>query len=178
MASEKILEMKKLQVKEIAEKMNGAGSIVLADYRGLSVEQDTAMRAKMREEGIEYKVVKNNIIKHAIEGTSLEGLMEYLVGPTAVAMSKDEVAAAKIMFKFAKDIEAFELKAGVVSGMVIGLDGLEKLAKLPSKEELIAKMLGSMNSPITGLVNVLSANIRGLAVALNAIIEQKQNVGA
>ncbi|MFO7611808.1 MAG: 50S ribosomal protein L10 [Clostridia bacterium] len=178
MASEKILEMKKLQVREIAEKMSGAGSIVLADYRGLSVEQDTALRTKMREEGIEYKVVKNNIIRHAIEGTPLEGLMEYLVGPTAVAMSKDEVATAKIMFKFAKDIEAFELKVGVVSGTVIGLDGIEKLAKMPSKEELIAKMLGSMNSPITGLVNVLSANIRGLAVALNAIIEQKQNESA
>lgn len=178
MASEKILELKRLQVKAMMEKLTGAGSIVLADYRGLTVEQDVLLRSKMRKEGIEYKVVKNNIVRHAIQGTDLEGLLEFLVGPTALAISSDEVAPAKIMFEFAKEIEAFELKAGVVAGKVIGLSGLEQFAKLPSKKELIAKMLGSMNSPITGLVYVLNANIKGLAVALNAIIEIKQNESA
>ena len=178
MASEKILEVKKQQVRDMAAKLNEAGSIVLADYRGLTVEEDTELRSKMRKEGVEYKVIKNNIIKHAIQGTELESLMEFLIGPTSMAISKDEVAPAKIMFKFAKSLEAFELKAGVVNGKVVDIAGIEQLAKLPSKEELIAKMLGSMSSPITGFVTVLSANIKGLAVALNAIIEKKQNESA
>ena len=178
MASEKILEMKKQQVQEMAAKLTEAGSIVLADYRGLTVEEDTELRSKMRAEGIEYKVVKNNIIKHAIQGTDLESLRDFLVGPTSIAISNDEVAPAKVMFKFAKDLDAFELKAGAVDGEVIDLAGIEQLAKLPSKEQLIAKMLGSMNSPITGLVTVLSANIKGLAVALNAIIEKNQTESA
>ena len=178
MASEKILEMKKQQVQEMAAKLTEAGSIVLADYRGLTVEEDTELRSKMRAEGIEYKVVKNNIIKHAIQGTDLESLGDFLVGPTSIAISNDEVAPAKVMFKFAKDLNAFELKAGAVDGKVVDLAGIEQLAKLPSKEQLIAKMLGSMNSPITGLVTVLSANIKGLAVALNAIIEKNQTESA
>ena len=178
MASKKILEMKKQQVREMAAKLTEAGSIVLADYRGLTVEEDTELRSKMRAEGIEYKVVKNNIVKHAIQGTDLESLGDFLVGPTSIAISNDEVAPAKVMFKFAKDLNAFELKAGAVDGEVIDLAGIEQLAKLPSREQLIAKMLGSMNSPITGLVTVLSANIKGLAVALNAIIEKKQTESA
>lgn len=178
MPSEKNLEAKKLQVKEISEKLQGAASIVLADYRGLTVEEDTRLRSKMREEGIDYKVVKNNILKHAVQGTDLEALSEYFVGPTAVAVSSDEVAPAKVMFKFAKEVKTFELKAGAVDGRIIDIEGLERLSNMPSKEELVAKMLGSMNSPITGFVNVLNGNIRGLAVALNAIMEQKQNESA
>ena len=178
MASKKILEMKKQQVKEMSAKLTEAGSLVLADYRGLTVEEDTELRSKMRAEGIDYKVVKNNIVKHAIQGTALESLGEFLVGPTSIAVSDDEVAPAKVMFKFAKDLNAFELKAGAVDGKVIDLAGIEQLAKLPSREQLIAKMLGSMNSPITGLVTVLNANIKGLAVALNAIIEKKQTESA
>ena len=178
MASEKILEMKKQQVAEMAAKLNEAGSIIFADYRGLTVEEDTELRSKMRAEGIEYKVVKNNILRHAIQGTDLENLAEIFVGPTSMAISNDEVAPAKIMFQFAKDLEKFELKAGAVDGKIIDIAGIEQLAKLPSKEQLIAKMLGSMNSPITGLVTVLNANIKGLAVALNAIIEKKQTESA
>ncbi len=178
MASEKILEMKKQQVKELSEKLTNANALVLADYRGLTVEQDTELRSKMRAEGIEYKVVKNNIIRHAVEGTDLEALGEFLSGPTSIAISNDEVAPAKILFQYAKKFKVLEIKAGAVDGKVIGLDGIEKLAKLPSKEELIAKMLGSMNSPITGFVTVLNANIKGLAVALNAIIEKKQTESA
>ncbi len=178
MASKNILEIKKQQVKDMAAKLNEAGSIVLADYRGLTVEEDTELRSKMRSEGIEYKVVKNNIIKHAIIGTDLESLGEFLVGPTSIAISSDEVASAKFMFKFAKDLNAFELKAGAVNGKVVNLAGIEQLAKLPSKEQLIAQMLGSLNSPITGLVTVLNANIKGLAVAPSAIIEKKQTESA
>lgn len=175
MPSDKILERKKQQVIDLRKKLSNAGSVVLADYRGLTVEQDTNMRAVLREKGVEYKVIKNNILRHAIEGTDYEGLSKYLAGPTAIAFSSDEVAPAKVLFDFAKKIAAFEFKAGAVDGKVIDVQGIEALAKLPSKEELIAKMLGSMNSPITGLVNVLNGNIRGLVVALNAIAEKKQN---
>lgn len=157
------------------EKLSNAGSVVLADYRGVTVEQDTNMRAVLREKGVEYKVVKNNILRHAIEGTDFEEFGEYLVGPTAVAISDDQVAPAKTLFDFVKKIGALEFKVGAVDGKVIDVKGIETLAKLPSKEELIAKMLGSMNSPIAGLVNVLNGNIRGLVVALNAIAEKKQS---
>jgi len=178
MASEKILKVKKQQVLDLAAKLSEAGSIILADYRGLTVEEDTELRAKMRAEGIEYKVIKNNIIKHAIQGTDLEGLGEFLVGPTSMAIGKDEIAPAKAMFDFAKKLGKFDLKAGAVDGKVLDINGIEQLAKLPSKEEMIAKMLGSMNSPITGLVTVLGGTIKGLAVALNAIIEKKQSESA
>ena len=178
MASDKILEKKKQQVQKINEKLINSGSFILADYRGLTVEQDTKLRAEMRKEGIEYSVIKNNILKFAIKGTSFEDLDPYLSGPTAVAVSDDQVAPAKLLSKFAKEFKALEIKAGAVDGNVIDIKGVERLSNLPSKEELIAKMLGSMNSPVAGFVNVLSANIRGLAVALSAIAEKKQNESA
>lgn len=174
MPSNKILERKKQQVIDMREKLSNAGSVVLADYRGVTVEEDTKMRAVLREKGVEYKVVKNNILRHAIEGTDYEGFKEYLIGPTAVAVSDDEVAPAKELYAYVKNIDAFEFKVGAVDGKVIDVEGIESLAKLPSKEELIAKMLGSMNAPIAGLANVLNGTVRGLVVALNAIAEKKQ----
>lgn len=174
MASEKILEKKKQVVSDLKEKISNRGSIVVADYRGLTVEQDTELRTAMREEGIEYKVIKNNYIKHAIEGTENEELGKFLFGPSALAMSKDEIAPSKILSKFAKKFKALEIKGGIVNGKLVELDEINKLAELPSREELIAKMLGSFNAPISGFVNVLNGNLRGLVVALNAIAEQKQ----
>ncbi|MFO7635819.1 MAG: 50S ribosomal protein L10 [Clostridia bacterium] len=178
MASEKILDKKKKQVEVINKKLIEAGSFVLADYRGLTVEQDTKLRAEMRKAGVDYSVIKNSILRFAIQGTAYESLESYLEGPTAVAFSDDQVKPAKILLKFAKDFKVLEIKAGAVDGNVINLSGVELLANLPSKEELIAKMLGSMNRPVTGLVYVLSANIRGLAVALQAIVDQKQSESA
>lgn len=174
MASDKILESKKQAVSELKEKINNAGSMILADYRGLTVEEDTEMRAALREANIEYKVIKNNYIRHAVDGTGLEDLLSILVGPTAVAMADDEVAPSKALAAFAKKYETFEIKGGIVDGKVVSIDDIKQLALLPSKEELIAKMLGSMNAPISGFVNVLNGNLRGLVVALNAIVEQKQ----
>jgi len=173
-ANDKIIEIKKQKVSELSEKINNAGSMILADYRGLTVEEDTQLRAALRAEGIDYKVIKNNYIRHAVDGTKLESLKNVLVGPTAVAMSSDEVAPSKLLSKFAKQFEAFEIKGGVVDGRVVDVKEILQLAQLPSKEELIAKMLGSLNAPISGFVNVLNGNIRGLVVALNAIAEQKQ----
>ncbi len=174
MPSEKILEAKKQLVREMSEKVKSAKSIILADYRGLTVDQDTKLRKAMREAGIEYKVVKNSITAFAAKENGLDDLTPFLNGPTAVAMSDtDAVAPAKVLAKFAKDFTALEIKAGVVEGKVVNVAEVNAIAELPSKEELIAKVVGGLNGPIYGFANVLSANLRGLVVALNAIAEKK-----
>lgn len=157
MASEKILDVKKQQMAELRKKLLSMGSLVLADYRGLTVAQDTAMRADLRKANIEYKVIKNRLIIKAVEGTKLEGLKPFLEGPTAIAMSKDELSASKAMYKFAtlKDYGKFELKAGIVGDQVIDIKGIEAYAKIPSKNELLAMMMGGLKSPITKLAYVL-----------------------
>jgi len=174
--SNKILEQKKQVVQELTEKVKSAQSIVLADYRGLTVEQDTVLRNALRAAGVEYKVVKNTLTSFAMKANGLEGLDSCLNGPTAMAISStDAIAPAKVLSEYAKKFEKLELKAGVVEGKVIDVDGIKALAEVPSREVLIAKMLGSFNAPITGFVNVLNGNVRGLVVALNAIAEKKAN---
>ncbi len=175
MPSNKILEQKKQVVTDLTEKIKSAQSIVLADYRGLTVEQDTELRNALRKAGVDYKVVKNTLTSLAAKESGLE-LDEFLTGPTAMAISStDAVAPAKVLSEFAKKFEKLELKVGVVEGKVIDLDGITALAELPSREVLIAKVLGGFNAPISGFVNVLNGNMRGLVVALNAIAEQKAN---
>lgn len=173
---EKVLDQKRAVVSGISDSMKAAKAMVFADYRGLTVEQDTELRTALRKAGIEYKVVKNTLTRFAANENGLEGLDQFLNGPTAMASSDtDPVAPAKILNEYAKKFEKLELKVGVVEGKIIDVKGIAALADLPSKEVLIAKMLGSFNSPIAGLVNVLNGNIRGLVVALNAIAEQKAN---
>jgi len=169
MASEKILEVKKQQMAELREKLLTMGSVILADYRGLTVAQDTAMRSEMRKANIEYKVIKNRLLKKAVEGTKYEDLMPHLEGPTSVAMSEDEISAAKIMSKYAnmKEYGKFELKAGVISDQIVDVNGIEAYAKIPGKNELIAMMLGGMKAPITSL-----------ALVLKAILEKKEEPAA
>lgn len=175
MPSEAILEQKKQIVQELTEKIKEAKALIFADYRGLTVEEDTELRAALRKAGVEYKVVKNSMTRFAVKQNGLDDLESYLVGPTAMALSsEDPVAPAKVLSEYAKKFKSLELKVGVIEGKVTDLDGLKAIAELPSKEELIAKTIGSLNSPIYGLVNVLNANIRGLVIALNAIAEQKQ----
>lgn len=176
MPSEKTMLAKQAQVRELAEKLKAAKGVVLADYRGLTVEQDTKLRKTLREAGIDYQVIKNSVIHFAAADAGLEGLEPYLNGPTALAIStEDPVAPSKMLTKFEKDFDKFELKAGIVEGKIVDVEGVKAISSLPSKEELIAKMLGSLKSPINGFVNVLNGNIRGLVVALNAIAEQKQS---
>lgn len=176
MPSNRVLEQKKQVVAELTEKIKSAQSFILADYRGLTVEQDTELRNALRKAGVEYKVVKNTLTGLAMKESGLEGLDPYLNGPTSMALSStDAVAPAKVLSEYAKKFEHLELKIGVVEGKVIDLDGIKALAELPSREVLIAKVLGGFNAPISGLVNVLNGNIRGLVVALNAIAEQKAN---
>lgn len=175
MPSNKILEQKKQVVTDLTEKIKSAQSIVLADYRGLTVEQDTELRNALRKAGVEYKVVKNTLTSLAMKESGIE-VDDFLTGPTAMAISSsDAVAPAKVLSEFAKKFEKLELKVGVVEGKVIDLEGVKALAELPSREVLIAKVLGGLNAPISGFVNVLNGNMRGLVVALNAIAEQKAN---
>jgi len=161
-------------VNEIKEKLQRAGAIVLVDYRGLNVEEVTELRKRFREAGADYKVYKNTLMTRAFNELENESLIPYLTGPNAIALGYDDpVAPAKILADFAKDHDKLEIKAGIVDGKFIDVDGVKTLASLPSKEVLVAQVLGGLNSPITGLVSVLQGNIRNLVYALNAISEQK-----
>lgn len=176
MPSEKILQQKKEVVSDLSEKIKAAKAMVFADYRGLTVEQDTELRNALRKAGVEYKVVKNTLTRFAAKENGLEDLDSFLHGPTSMALSEtDPVAPAKVLAEYAKKYDKLELKVGVVEGKIINLDGIKALAELPPREVLIAKVLGGLNAPISGFVNVLNGNIRGLVVALNAIAEKKAN---
>ncbi len=169
------LMQKQEKVSEVAEKIKKAQSVILLDYRGLSVEQVTNLRNQLRDANIEYKVIKNNMLLRAAKSLNIEGTEDYFKGPTAVAFGyEDPVAPAKILAKFIKEAKKTEIKGGILDGKVLDAQAVDNLAKLPGKEELIAKMLGSLNAPITNFVGVLSAIPRGLVCALNAIKEQKQ----
>ncbi len=151
------VELKKPIVEEIAEHVNGAQGVVLVDYRGLTVEQDTELRKQLREAGITYKVYKNTMMNFAFKGTEFEALAPYLEGPSAIAISKEDATApARILSNFAKTAPALELKAGVVEGNLYDTAGIQALAKVPSREELLSKLLGSMQSPISNLARVLN----------------------
>ena len=176
MPSEKILKEKEQLVDELAEKIKNSVSGVLVGYEGLTVEQDTKMRAELRKAGVFYSVKKNSIISRALKTAGLDGLDPVLNGATAIAVSADDlVAPAKILAKYADDIEKLNIKAGFIEGKTSSAEEIQKLAKLPSKEVLIAKFVGGMNAPISGFVNVLNGNLRGLVVALNAIAEKKKD---
>ncbi len=150
------VELKQPIVQAIADDIQGAQSILLVDYRGLTVAQDTELRKQLREAGIIYKVCKNTMMKRAFEGTEFEALDEHLEGPSAIAISKEDATApARIICKFAKDAKALELKGGVVEGTVYDTDGLIELSKIPSREELLSKLLGSLQSPITNFARVI-----------------------
>lgn len=173
MPSEKVLEKKKQIVNSLTERISESVSIVFADYRGLTVEQDTELRRALREADVEYNVVKNSLTRFAAKNSGYEELVEHLTGPVAMATSSDPVAPAKVLHEYSKKFNNLELKVGVLEGKIIDVEGIKAIATLPSKEELVAKVLGGLNAPISGFVNVLNANIRGLVVALNAIAEQK-----
>ncbi|MGN1168390.1 MAG: 50S ribosomal protein L10 [Lachnospiraceae bacterium] len=151
------VELKQPIVQAIADDVKDAAGVVLVDYRGLTVAQDTELRKQLREAGIIYKVCKNTMMKRAFEGTEFAALDEYLEGPSAIAISKDDATApARILAKFAKDAKALELKAGVVEGTAYNSETIMQIATIPSREELLSKLLGSLQSPITNLARVLN----------------------
>ena len=151
-------EIKEAKVAEIKEKLEKAQTVVLASYQGLTVEGDTQLRKNLREAGIEYKVYKNTLVTRAAKELGIEGISEYLNGPVSMAFGYEDVTApARILNDFAKDHKKLELKAGLVEGEIYDKAKLEKLASIPSKEVLIAKLLGSIKSPLSNFAYLLSA---------------------
>lgn len=151
------VELKQPIVDEIKAQLDGAQTAVIVDYRGLTVEQDTKLRKELREAGVSYKVYKNTMVRRAIEGTEFESLKDDLEGPNGFAISKtDATAPARILAKFAKEAEALEIKCGVVEGTYYDREGIKTISSIPSREELLSKLLGSLQSPITNFARVLN----------------------
>lgn len=167
MASEKILNRKKEEVKELAEKMKNSKLILLTDYRGINVTDDTALRKDLRNANATCSVIKNNITKRALKECGITELEDKLVGPTAVIMSEEDyLEASKVIYKFSKDNEFYKIKGGVIDGKVMTAEEIITLAKLPSREDLLSMLAGA-----------LLANISKVAVALNEVKKQKEEAG-
>jgi len=153
-----VLELKKQQVAEIAEKLSNSVTGVIVDYKGISVADDTKLRKELREAGIEYFVVKNTILGRAVEGTDLEGLKAVLEGTTAIALSKEDyTAAARILSAYAEKNDSFKIKSGFLDGKVVDVATIDSLAKLPSKEILLATVLGAFQAPIAAFARAVQA---------------------
>ena len=151
------VELKQPIVEEISASIKDAQSVVLVDYRGLTVEQDTNLRKQLREAGITYKVYKNTMMNFAFKGTDCESLTPYLEGPSAIAISTtDATAPARDLCKFAKEAPNLEVKGGIVEGAAYDAAGIAEIAKVPSREELLSKLLGSIQSPITNFARVMN----------------------
>ena len=166
MASEKILQEKQAQVSELASKMKEAKLILLTEYRGINVADVTEMRSKLRKVNAQYSVIKNNITKRALAECKIEGLEEQLVGPVAVVMSnEDYLEPSKIIYEFAKENDFYKIKGGVIDGKVVSAEEIITLAKLPSRQTLIAQLAGA-----------LLGNISKLAVVLDQVQKQKAEV--
>ena len=164
MASEKIINQKKEEVSKLAEKMKDAKIILLTDYRGINVADVTGLRAELRKANSEYKVIKNNITRRALEKCEYAGLEDVLVGPTAVIMNnEDYLDTAKAIYEFSKKNDFYKIKGGIIDGKIMSVEEIITLAKLPSKETLIGMLAGA-----------LLGNISKLAVALNEVKAQKE----
>jgi large subunit ribosomal protein L10 len=167
-------QSKEAVVAEFSGKIAEAKAAFLADYRGLNVEQANELRRKLRDAGVEYRVVKNTLLRLAARETPAECLDEYLTGPTAIAFANDDpVAPAKALVEFAKDNKVFELKAGVLDGKLMTIDDIKALSDLPSREQLLATILSSFNAPASNFVGVMAAVPRSLVQVLGAIKNQK-----
>ena len=175
---------KQAVVAELKEQLTSAKAAVLTSYKGLTVEQDTKLRRTLREAGVSYHVVKNTMLRIAANEAGIEGLDEHLNGTTAFAFStEDAVAPAKVISQFIKenkleDPDVLHIKAGMLDGKVIELDKDKDFASRPSREDLLAKLLGSMNAPIANTVGAMSGIIRKAVYALNAVREKKEQASA
>ena len=151
------VELKQPIVDEISAVIKDAQSVVVVDYRGLTVAEDTQLRKQLREAGVSYKVYKNTLVSRAVEGTEFESLKDSLEGPNAFAVStEDATAPARVLAEFAKKAPKLEIKAGVVEGTFYDAEGMKAIASVPSREVLLSKLLGSLQSPITNLARVLN----------------------
>ena len=158
MPNASVLEKKQQQVAELKEKIAGADTGIIVDYKGINVSDDTALRKELRENGVEYFVVKNTILGRAIDGTSVEGMKSVLEGTTALALSKEDyTAAARILCKFAEGHDNFKVKSGFLDGEVIDVATIESLAKLPTKEVLLATVCSAFQAPIAAFARAVQA---------------------
>ena len=166
---------KEAVIQEVEAKLREAQTAIITDYRGLTVPELAELRRNLRQEGVEYKVYKNTLIKRAVDKLDIEGLDDFLKGPTALALSQDDpIAPAKVLEAFAKGRKSLSIKGGLVEGSVIDEASIKALAKLPSREVLLGKLAGILQAPLSGLANVLNGPTRGLAAALNQVAEQKK----
>jgi large subunit ribosomal protein L10 len=173
---EKAIEVKKQIVLDLKDKMEKAQGIIFYDYRGLNVDEVTELRNQFRAAGVEYHVIKNAMLRRAADMLEIKGLEESLTGPTAVAFGySDPVAPAKVLVDFVKKLKnKTEIKSGLLNGKIVTVAGIQSLAALPSREQLLAQLAGTLNAPITGFARSLSGIISKLGYALNAVKEQKQ----
>jgi large subunit ribosomal protein L10 len=166
---------KAVVIEEVSAQLADAQSMIIAEYRGIDVGSITVLRKTAREQGVYLRVLKNTLVRRAIADTSFEGISEQLTGPLIYGISADPVAAAKVMSEFAKTNDKLVLKAGALPGSVLDVEGVKALAKMPSREELLAKLLGTMQAPVAKFVRTLnevpSKFVRGLA----AVRDQKES---
>ncbi|MGI5901621.1 MAG: 50S ribosomal protein L10 [Desulfitobacteriia bacterium] len=167
-------EEKQKIVENIKGKIQESTGVILADYRGLTVSQVTDLRAQLRQANVEYRVLKNTMVRRAVDEIGIEGLDPYLVGPTAVTFSADPVAPAKILSEFSKKNKKLKIKAGILEGQVITAEKIKDLADLPAREVLLAQVLAGIQAPLQGMANVLQGPIRKLGYALEEVRKQKE----
>lgn len=166
---------KELAVKELAERLESAKALILSDYRGLNVSEIAALRNRMRDARVEYRVVKNTLARFAASKVNLSMLAPYLVGPTAIAFGyEDPIAPARIAVSFARENPNFTIKACLLEGKIVGLEKVKELARLPGKDALYSMVIDRMKLPLVSLINVFQANLRRLSYVLDAICKQKE----
>lgn len=168
------LEQKQAVVSEVAARLAGAQTVIVAEYRGLDVERVTQLRSKARKSGVYLRVLKNTLARRAVKGTPFEKLSEQMVGPLMYGISQDPVAGAKVLSEFAKDNELFVIKAGAMPNAMMSASDIKALAQLPSREQLIAKLLGTMQAPIVKLVRTMNEVPSKFVRALAAVRDAKQ----
>ncbi len=169
------ISQKKEQVTRLAQEFSESEISILVDYKGLDVLQMTELRSKLRDSGVRMEVVKNTLLRRAVEGTDSDLMKDLFTGPNAIVLSKeDPVAPAKILADFVKDNEKLEIKAAALGGKLLSAEEIGQLAKMPSKEELLGKLVGVLNAVPTSLVNVLSGVPRSFVNVLNAVKDQKE----
>lgn len=168
------INKKKVVVSEIKKKFDSAISVVIADYRGLNVEESTELRKQLRKAGVNFKVLKNTLVKRACSDAGIKGLDDILKGPTAIAFSENAVVPSKILFDFAKKHKLLEIKGGLLEGKVVEINQLKALAELPSKEVLLSQIAGAFASPIQTVAFLFAAPIKSLFNALHAVKEKKE----
>ena len=171
------LEQKQAVVAEVAAKLQGAQAVIVAEYRGLDVEHVTQLRAKARKSGVYVRVLKNTLARRAVQGTPFEKLSEQLVGPLMYGIADDPVAGAKVLSEFAKDNEQFVIKAGAMQNAVMSAKDVKALALLPSRDELLARLMGTMQAPVAKLVRTMNEVPAKFVRTLAALRDHREKSG-